>query len=83
MINDYPRFSHRGVLIDSSRHFIFKETIFDALVSPIFFELKLFSAIGLLYEPCSDKTAFAYSKTKALISCAVTAQLISAFVFAT
>lgn len=31
VINDYPRFSHRGVLIDSSRHFIFKETIFDAL----------------------------------------------------
>ena len=28
------------------------------------------------------KPAFAYAKTKALISCAVTAQLISAFVFA-
>ena len=29
------------------------------------------------------KTVFAYAKTKAQISCAVTAQLISAFVFAT
>lgn len=31
VINDYPRFPHRGLLIDSSRHFIFKETIYDAL----------------------------------------------------
>ncbi|KAK3603826.1 hypothetical protein CHS0354_042831 [Potamilus streckersoni] len=31
VINDYPRFRHRGVHIDSSRHFIFKEVIFDVL----------------------------------------------------
>ena len=35
-------------------------------------------------EPRHEKTGFfAYAKTKAQISCAVTAQLISAFVFAT
>ena len=35
-------------------------------------------------EPRSEKTQrFAYAKTKTQISCAVTAQLISAFVFAT
>ena len=38
----------------------------------------------LLFEPCHEKTGFfAYAKTKPQISCAVTAQLISAFVFAT
>ncbi|XP_052231450.1 uncharacterized protein LOC127844929 isoform X1 [Dreissena polymorpha] len=31
IINDYPRFTHRGLLIDSSRHFLFKETIYDVL----------------------------------------------------
>ncbi|KAL3860369.1 hypothetical protein ACJMK2_010505 [Sinanodonta woodiana] len=31
VINDYPRFPHRGVHIDSARHFIFKEVIFDVL----------------------------------------------------
>ncbi|XP_069112408.1 uncharacterized protein [Argopecten irradians] len=31
VINDYPRFSHRGILLDSSRHYLFKETIFDVL----------------------------------------------------
>ena len=36
------------------------------------------------YEPRHEKTCFfAYAKTKEQISCAVTAQLISAFVFAT
>ena len=38
----------------------------------------------ILYEPCYEYTGFfAYAKTKTQISCAVTAQLISAFVFAT
>ncbi|XP_052815618.1 uncharacterized protein LOC128242495 isoform X2 [Mya arenaria] len=31
VINDYPRFSHRGMMIDTSRHFLFKETILDVL----------------------------------------------------
>ena len=36
------------------------------------------------YEPCHEKTGFfAYAKAKTQISCAVTAQLISVFVFAT
>ena len=36
------------------------------------------------YEPRNKKSSvFAYAKTKALISCLETAQLISAFVFAT
>ena len=43
---------------------------------------KLKAAI-LEYDPCPEKTCFAYARTKAQISCAVTAQLISGFVFAT
>ena len=35
-----------------------------------------------LYEPCHENLFFAYAKTNTQISCAVTAQLISAFVFA-
>ena len=35
------------------------------------------------YEPRNEKTVFAYAKTKTQISFAVTAKLISAFVFAT
>ena len=38
----------------------------------------------LRYKPCHEKTCFlAYAKTKEQISCMVTAQLISAFVFTT
>ena len=37
----------------------------------------------LLYEPRSEKTIFAYAKTKTQISFTVTVKLISAFVFAT
>ena len=37
----------------------------------------------LVFEPRHEKPFFVYAKTKAQTSCAVTAQLISAFVFAT
>ena len=38
----------------------------------------------ILFEPCNENWLLAYhAKTKTQISCAVTAQLISAFVFAT
>ena len=33
VIRDFPRFKHRGVLIDSARHFMRKQVIFDVLVS--------------------------------------------------
>ena len=40
--------------------------------------------IMIINEPCHEKTnIFAYAKTKTQISFAVTAKLISAFVFAT
>ena len=42
-----------------------------------------FVDLYLRYEPSREKPNNAYAKTKAQISCAVTAQLISAFVFAT
>ena len=44
-----------------------------------------FVAKSSIIEPCYEKNVFffAYAKTKTQISCAVTAQLISAFVFAT
>ena len=39
---------------------------------------------AILYEPCHEKTGFLhYAKTKAQISCTVTAQLINTFIFAT
>ena len=45
--------------------------------------LKYFYGVPITYEPCHEKTGFLHMrKLKTQISCAVTAQLIGAFVFA-
>ena len=63
--------------------------ILNCTVWPVFFLMNVFFALrgsyySHLYEPCHEKNQrFAYAKTKTQISFAVTAKLISAFVFAT
>lgn len=45
-IEDFPRFRHRGVLVDTARHYIKKETIFQIMVryilhiTPIYISFK-------------------------------------------
>ena len=52
-ITDAPRFRHRGVLLDASRHFLAKETIFSALV---YIYTQLFCCcINLLKLECSRR----------------------------
>ena len=59
-----------------------------SLVSFVFYCLhgpKINDAVQMTIssEPIHEKAGFAYAKTKAQISCALTTQLISVFVFAT
>ena len=58
--------------------------IYDNHVCAFLYGTHINGIILRAYEPRHEKTCFfAYEKTKPQISCAVTAQLISAFVFAT
>ena len=57
--------------------------IIQALFEVTLYFCQTILSISMIYEPRHEKAVFAYAKTKTQISFAVTAKLISAFVFAT
>ena len=53
-ILDHPRFTHRGVMVDSSRHFLSKRVLFDTL------DLMEINKMNVLHWHLTDDPAFPY-----------------------
>lgn len=53
-IMDQPRFSHRGVMLDSSRHFLSKRSILDNL------DLMEMNKMNVFHWHLTDDPAFPY-----------------------
>ena len=57
-IMDQPRFSHRGVMLDSSRHFLSKKVIFDNL------DLMEMNKMNVFHWHLTDDPAFPYESLR-------------------
>ena len=57
-ITDFPRFPHRGLLIDTARHFLPNEKIFETL------ELMAQNKLNILHWHITDDQAFSYQSLK-------------------
>ena len=58
MIMDQPRFTHRGVMIDSARHFLSVKLIYDVL------DVMEMNKMNVLHWHMTDDTAFPYESIK-------------------